>query len=130
MPGKETTDVMFAFLDEKSNDEKVDEKVQERSKRALLCIRGPRESLRQGFEKSVVVLYEKIRNTGKVCATCTGYVRGKRNSDEVCSRNYRNFQGQDRTAPWISVKSVPVCSDYGQTNEQSKERTILDDAVC
>ena len=34
--------------------------------------------------------YEKIRNGGKVCATCTEYVRGKRNSSEVCSRNYTN----------------------------------------
>ena len=47
----------------------------------------------------VVVLYEKIRNGGKVCATCTGYVRGKQNSGEVCSKTYRKFQGQDRNAP-------------------------------
>ena len=57
---------------------------------ANLCICGPRESLRQGFKRTAVVLYEKIRNSGKVCATCTGYVRRKRNSDEVCNRNYRN----------------------------------------
>ena len=65
---------------------------------------------------TAVVLYENMRNSGKVCATSTGYVQGKRNSGEVCSRNYRKFQGQDRNAPGISVKSVPVCSDNGQAN--------------
>ena len=40
-----------------------------------MCIRGPRESLRQGSVGRAVVLYEKIRNSGKVCATSTGYVR-------------------------------------------------------
>ena len=52
----------------------VDGKVQGRSKRATLCIRRPRESLRQGCTGRSVVLHEKIRNGGKVCATCTGYV--------------------------------------------------------
>ena len=51
----------------------VDEKVKGRSKRATLCIRRPREGLRQGSAGRVAVLYEKIRNSGKVCATCTGY---------------------------------------------------------
>ena len=37
-----------------------------------LCICGPRESLRQGFVGRAVVLYEKIRNSGKVCTTCIG----------------------------------------------------------
>ena len=52
----------------------VDGKVQESSKRATLCIRGPRESLRQGSMGRAVVLYEKIRNNGKVYGTSTGYV--------------------------------------------------------
>ena len=52
----------------------VNGKVQGRLKRATLCIRGPRESLRQGSMGRTVVLYEKIRNSGKVCATSTGYV--------------------------------------------------------
>ena len=81
----------------------VDGKLQGRSKRATLCIRGPRESLRQYSERRAVILHEKIRNGGKVCETCTGYVRGKRNSGEVCSRNYRKFQGQSRTAPGSSL---------------------------
>ena len=46
----------------------VDGKVQERSKRATLCICRPRESLRQGSTGRAVPLYEKIRNNGKVCA--------------------------------------------------------------
>ena len=90
---------------------RINGKVQGRSKRATLCIRRLRESLRQGSAGRAVVLYEKIRNSGKVCATCTGYVWGKQNSGEVCSRNYRKFQGRGWTAPGISVKSVPVCSD-------------------
>ena len=61
----------------------VDEIVQGRSKRASLCIRGPRESLQQGFAGRAVLLYEKIRNSRNVCATCTGYVQGKRNSGKV-----------------------------------------------
>ena len=50
----------------------------------MLCICGPRESLRQGSARRAVVLHEKIRNSRKVCATCTGYVQGKQNSGEVC----------------------------------------------
>ena len=49
----------------------VDGKVQGRSKRAILCIRRPRESSRQGSAGRAVVLYEIITNNGKVCATCT-----------------------------------------------------------
>ena len=47
-----------------------------------------------GSKSRVVVLNQKIRNGGKICATCIGYVRGKQNSGEVCSRNYREFHGQ------------------------------------
>ena len=59
MPGKETTDTMCCF-------KYVDRKVQGRSKRTTLCIRGPRESLGQGFAGRAVILYEKIRNSQKV----------------------------------------------------------------
>ena len=62
-----TTDAMFALR-------MLMEKVQERSKRATLCLHGPRESLQQGSERRAVILYEKIKNDEKVCATCTGYV--------------------------------------------------------
>ena len=66
MPGKGTTcHVCF---------KNVDRKVRGRSKRATLCIRGPRESLRQGSTRRAVVLHEKIRNSRKVCTTSTGYV--------------------------------------------------------
>ena len=57
-----------------------------------MCIRRPRESLRQGSAGRAVVLYEKIRNSGNVCSTCTGYERRKQNSGEMCNRNYRKFQ--------------------------------------
>ena len=101
MPGKGTTDAMLAST---------------MLMGATLCIRELRESLRQCSERRVVVLYEKIRNGGKVWETCSGYVRGKRNSGKVCSRNYRNFQGQGRTVSGISVKPVSVCCGYGQAN--------------
>ena len=68
MPKNGTTDAMFA------SSKNVNGKIQGRSKRATLCIRGPKEGLRQGFTGRAVVLYEKIRNSGKVCATSTGYV--------------------------------------------------------
>ena len=68
MPGKGTTDAVFALR-------MSIEKDQGMSKRTTLCIRRPRESLRQGSKRrSVVVLYKKTRNGGKICATCTGYV--------------------------------------------------------
>ena len=60
MPGKGTTDAMFALR-------MLMEKIQGRSKRASLCIRGPREGLRQSSTGRAVVLHEKIRNSGKVC---------------------------------------------------------------
>ena len=65
MLGKGTTD---AFKN-------VDRQVQGGPKRATctLCIRGARKSLQQGSERRAVVLYEKISNGRKVCATCTGY---------------------------------------------------------
>ena len=64
MPGKGTIDAMFALrmLIEKHREGQT------------LCIRGPRESLQQGSAGRAVVLYEKIRNSGKVCTTSTGYV--------------------------------------------------------
>ena len=52
----------------------VNGKIQGRSKRATLCIHGPREGLQQGSTRRAVVLHEKIRNSGKVCATSIGYV--------------------------------------------------------
>ena len=67
IPEKGTTNAMFALKN-------VDGKAQERSKRATFCIRGPRESLRQCSTRRAVVLHEKIWNSGKVCATRTGYV--------------------------------------------------------
>ena len=68
--------------------------------------RIPREELWYCMRKSEL----------KVCATCTGYVRGKQNSGQAC-RNCRKFQGQGWTALGINIKSVPVCSDNGQANE-------------
>ena len=61
MLGKGTSHTMFALrmLIEKYR----------KSKRAALCISGPRESLRQGSTGRAVVQYEKIRNSEKVCAT-------------------------------------------------------------
>ena len=97
----------------------VDRKVQGRSKRATLCIHGPRKSLRQGsagraarycmrksgIAEKYVQLVQDIQ-----------YMKESKQCGEVCCRNYRKFQGQGWTAPGISVKSVPVCSDNGQAN--------------
>ena len=95
MPEKGTTNAMFALR-----------MLMEKYKK------GQRElHVQQSSAGRAMVLYEKIRKSRKVCATRTGYVQGNRNSGEVCNRNYRKFQGQDWTAPGISVKSVPVCSD-------------------
>ena len=69
MPGKETTDAMFGL-------KMLMEKYKE-GQRQLHCVFvdfGPRESLQQASNGRVVVLYEKIRNGGEVCATYTGYV--------------------------------------------------------
>ena len=76
----EISEQQYGFMPGKGNHrchvcfKNVDGKVQGRSKSAILCIRGPRESLRQGSAGRAVVLYEKIPNGGNVCATCTGYV--------------------------------------------------------
>ena len=77
MPGKGTTDAMFGLrmlMEMFKILLKCWFKIQGRSKRATLFIRGPRESLRQGSAGRAVVPYEKIRNSGKVCTTSTGYV--------------------------------------------------------
>ena len=63
MPGKGTTDAMFALR-------MLMEKYKE-GQRELHCVFV---SLRQGSTGRAVVLHEKIRNSGKVCATSTGYV--------------------------------------------------------
>ena len=41
-----------------------------------------------------------------------------------------SFKVKDQTTPGINVKSVPVCSDNGQADGRSKEKTTVDDAVC
>ena len=73
-----------------------------------------------------MVMYEKIRNGVKPCATCTGYVRGKRNSGEVCSRNYRKFQSQDRVALGISVSPFLFAVIMNTiTDEVKREPSLL-----
>ena len=67
MPGKETTDAMFALR-------MLMEKYRE-DQRELHCVFVDlKKGLRQGSTGKAVVLYEKIRNSGKVCTTSTGYV--------------------------------------------------------
>ena len=65
MPGKETTDAMFALR-------MLMEKYREGQKE-LHCVFV---NLETGFQKKSCgsLLYEKIRNSGKVCVTCTEYV--------------------------------------------------------
>ena len=66
VPGKGTIDAMFALI-------MLMEKYRE-GQRQLHCVCGPREGIRQGSTGRAAVLYEKIRNSGKVCTTSTGYV--------------------------------------------------------
>ena len=65
MSGKGTTNAMCCLKN-------VDGKVQGRSKRATLCIHGPRESLQEGSTGKAMVLYKKIRNTVKIYAIVQG----------------------------------------------------------
>ena len=65
-PGKGTTDAMFSLrmLMEKYRD----------GQRELYCVFVDLEKVYQVPAGKAVVLYEKISNSGKVCATFTGYV--------------------------------------------------------
>ena len=67
MPGKETTDAMFALR-------MLMEKYRE-GQRELHCLFVDLEKAYDRVSRDrAVVLYEKIRNGRKVCATCTRYV--------------------------------------------------------
>ena len=66
MPEKETTDAMFALR-------MLTEKYRE-GQRELHDVFIDLEKAYDRVLKKAVVLYEKIRNSGKVCATCTGYI--------------------------------------------------------
>ena len=70
MPGKRTTDTMFALriLMEKCR----------KGQTELHCVFVDLEKFYDRIPRRVVVMHEKIRNGGKVCANCIGCVRGKR----------------------------------------------------
>ena len=90
MPGKRTTDAMFALR-------MLMEKYRE-GQREPHCVFVDLEKTYDSVPREE--LWYCMR-----CATCTGYALGKQNRGEVCSRNYRKFQGQGWTAPGISVNS-------------------------
>ena len=67
MPGKGTTDAMFALR-------MLMEKYRE-DQRELHCVFVDLEkAYDRGSVGRAVVLYEKIQNSGKICATSTGYI--------------------------------------------------------
>ena len=66
MPGKGTTDAMFALR-------MLMEKYRE-DQRELHCVFMDLEKAYNRVSREAVVLHEKIRNSGKVCATSTEYV--------------------------------------------------------
>ena len=68
MPGKETPDAMFALI-------MLREKYRE-GQSELHCVFVDLEKAYDRVRSAgkAVILYEKIRNSGKVCATCTKYV--------------------------------------------------------
>ena len=109
MPGKGTTDAMFSLI-------MLMEKYRE-GQRQLHCVFVDLEKAEDRvLRKELWYCMKKSGIAKNICAICTGYIRGKQNSGEMCNRNYRKFQGEGRAAPGISVKSVPLCSDYGKTN--------------
>ena len=101
-PGKETTDAMIAL--------RMLIKKYREGQRELHCVFVDLEkACNRVSREQLWYCMRKFRMAEKYMRL----VRGKQNSGEVCSRNYRKFQTQGRTAPRISIKSVSVCCDYG-----------------
>ena len=107
MPGKGTTDAMLAL--------RMLMKKYREGQRELHCAFG---DLEKAYDR---VPWEELWYCMRKSGIVEKYVQlvqdmYEGNSGEVCSRNYRKFQGQGWTAPGISVKSIPVCSNNEQTN--------------
>ena len=85
MPGKGTTDAMFALR-------MLMGKYRE-GQRELHCVFVDLKKAYDRVPRKDLWYCKRKSNSGKKCATCTGYARGKRNRVEVCSRNYKKFQG-------------------------------------
>ena len=98
MPGKGTTNAMFALRMLIENYRK--------GQRELHCVFM---DLEKAYDRILrEELWYCLRKSGmvkKVCVTCTGYVQEKRNSGEVCNRNYKNFKVKVGLHQGISIKS-------------------------
>ena len=105
MLGKGTTDAMFAL--------KMLMEKYRKSQRELHCVFMDQEKdYDRVLRKELWYCMRKSGIVEKYVQLVQDMYEG-RNSGEVCIRNYRKFQGQGWTAPGISIKSVPVCSNNG-----------------
>ena len=103
MPGKGTTDGMFALriLMEKYR----------KDQRELHCVFVDQEKAYDRVPKEELWYCMRKSEKEKYVRLVQDMYEGSENG-EVCSRNHRKSQCQGWTALGISVKSLPVCSDY------------------
>ena len=104
MPGKEATDAMFAL--------RMLMKKYREGQRKLYSVFVDLEKAYDRFPKENLLYF--MRKSG-MAEKYVQLVQDMYEGSEamVRSRNYRKYQDQGRTAPWIGVKSVSVYCDYG-----------------
>ena len=101
MPGKETTDAMLALR-------MLMEKYREGQKELHCVFVDLEKAYDRVSREELWYCMRKSRKQEKYVRLVQDMYKG---SETVV--RYRKFQGQGRTAPGISVKSVSLCSDCG-----------------